>query len=376
MKFKMNNGYVETNGLPLGKGANFETYRGKLYNSTFEEGKSVILKIYAPNGFETEEIVKDEVIIGKRLLASQLVSDGFINKFQRTVDKLNDLKSLEEFSKIKDCIVDLYDVDAALIDEGFNEITSESDVKSIYGFRCFSIYYDDNFNHDDCIGYQEIGNPEDAIEISIEIAEIIKKLHAYGYFHRDIKPSNFLYKPSGAHGFTVKMLDTDTIIKASDFKKNNPYYSAAYFSPSEVYRGEYYFESDLFMLAAAFLNLLIGKSFYDIKTLSNNAFDFGAINIASLSIAELEEITKAHSFSKGFILKLNEIINKYLTNRHLSRRKYTVESFISDLQILYEIYTKSKAQPQLLIDGAIAKITEFEYNEMFVASVKTSENEN
>lgn len=376
MKFKMNNGYVETNGLPLGKGANFETYRGKLYNSTFEEGKSVILKIYAPNGFETEEIVKDEVIIGKRLLASQLVSDGFINKFQRTVDKLNDLKSLEEFSKIKDCIVDLYDIDAALIDEDFNEITSESDVKSIYGFRCFSIYYDDNFNHDDCIGYQEIGNPEDAIEISIEIAEIIKKLHAYGYFHRDIKPSNFLYKPSGAHGFTVKMLDTDTIIKASDFKKNNPYYSAAYFSPSEVYRGEYYFESDLFMLAAAFLNLLIGKSFYDIKTLSNNAFDFGAINIASLSIAELEEITKAHGFSKGFILKLNEIINKYLTNRHLSRRKYTVENFISDLQILYEIYTKSKAQPQLLIDGAIAQITEFEYNEMFVASVKTSENEN
>lgn len=385
MRYRFKNGYVLVDDAPLGEGASFVSYRGILFNDTFSEGKNVILKEYAPTKsfnqkYETSDRIErlenttDEEIVCKEILPAN--KEKFLRQFQNLNAILSNVKELQKNKAIRDDIVDCYDEDIQLFDEALKPVTSldvydPASVSKVKYYRGLSIYYDDDFTPDGVL--RDIFGIEDVLRILTEISMIIKRLHTEGFLHRDIKINNFLYKKK-SDSFTVKMFDTDSIVFAN---KVSGICTSAPYSPSEAYRGEYYPQTDIYMLGATLFMMLLGedsKKFIRLSYDDISGEQYRYICYEDLfSESNIDILIDKYQCTEGFLKRLRKIFSKSLANAYRDRYN-CVDGFIEDLKILLDIYNHKGVHPEVILNSAneMAESPDFlkEYDENLLCEVE------
>lgn len=370
MRYKFNDGYVLTEEEPLGSGANFVSYRGILINDTFPNGKNVVLKEYIPTKnlinkryqtinkcidirMNNSEIISDEKeIYCKEIMVAD--KEMFLRQFRTLPLIVNNIKKLQNNELIRDDIVDYYSDDFQLFDEKLKPIenldmTDYESVRNVKYYRGLSIFYDDNFSPDGILS--DVSEIEDILSILIGISEIISRLHKEKLFHRDIKINNFLYKKRN-DTFIVKMLDTDSITdQIKSVCSSEPY------SPIEAYRGEYYYQSDIYMLGVTLFKMILGKD-SDLFTHYSNDERTGEqhkyiIYEDLFSQQNIHLLIEKYHCTRGFLNRLSKIFNKSLANAYRNRYD-SVEKFVEDLKVLLDIYNHKGVHPEVMLDRGIA----------------------
>ncbi len=380
MKFKYKNGYICVDNESIGRGANYVTYRGTLYDDNFD-GKKVILKVFEPIGFATEYVYNDNCITAIKILPAQTSnSASFLKKYISMERSIRNLARLQRMPALRKHIVDIYGFDNCLFDINNNSITidyAESDCKSIGSYKAFSIYFDDDF--DNGIEYENYHHfkfdaIEDIIDVVIKMAEIIRVLHRKNLIHRDIKPSNFLYnidRVDNSKQFNIKMLDTDTITKLASGKFSK-ISSSEPFAPSEAYDGLYDKSTDVYMLVTTLISLLFSSS--EIYMLCETEKNFKIYNYNNIITDDSCEFLKEkYNCSQGFINKLSDIISYSLSDSFY--RCSSVDRLIRDLSILREIHENKGIHPEVIRDNAEKIIKDFnlDIDEDLFADVSVSE---
>ncbi len=107
-----------------------------------------------------------------------------------------------------------------------------------------------------------------AIQLLLEISDVLICIHTEGYFHRDIKPSNIMVLPDN----TIGLIDFGGVRKVSDTYMVNMslgrYMTQLHtpdFSPPEQLEGRAVPQSDFFALGRTFIYALTAKELYKLK---------------------------------------------------------------------------------------------------------------
>ena len=108
--------------------------------------------------------------------------------------------------------------------------------------------------------------PEEVIDLALQICGGLEHAHAAGLVHRDIKPQNLLLRPDG----TVKIADFG-IARAAETTRLTQIGSvlgtAAYLAPEQALGEEVTASADIYSLGCVLYELLTGRTPYVFKTL-------------------------------------------------------------------------------------------------------------
>ena len=347
------NAYAEVDAKPIGRGSNFITYRGEMFDSTFSKGKKVILKVFSPfigtnEEFEFKPITDNKgMIFAFQFLPAQKEQFFyiFIQKYIEMQCSFQRLQCLLKENTLRGNIVDLYDTYDCFFDAEFIELSvnrqsmeeylkgsSPSEVEKIDCFYSVSLYYDDNFDADSL--FETTNSITEILDIMIHSADIIQKLHSINVVHMDIKPSNFLYNRIeilGTHEISVKMLDTDTIVNDPNYNKQQ-LSTAEPFSPPEAYDGYYGKASDVYMLAASLVHWLFSEEIVLKSTYDENGHKL-------LNMDVLLEENNMYSLKDSLCPRRSE-------------RCGDVDCFKKDLSVLKDIFECRGIHPEIMLDKA------------------------
>ena len=108
-----------------------------------------------------------------------------------------------------------------------------------------------------------------AIQLLLEISDVLICIHTEGYFHRDIKPSNIMVLPDN----TIGLIDfggvrrvTDTYMVNMSLGRYMTQLHTPDFSPPEQLEGRAVPQSDFFALGRTFIYALTAKELYKLKS--------------------------------------------------------------------------------------------------------------
>lgn len=167
-------------------------------------------------------------------------------------------------------------------------------------------------------------NEQEAIKISIQVAEGLKHAHTNNIVHRDIKPHNILITEEG----NAKVTDFGIARAATSSTINNTSNvigSVHYFSPEQA-RGGYVDEkSDIYSLGIVMYEMITGIVPFD----ADNHISVAMKQIQEKPVAPSKKI-KNLQISKNY----EDIIMKCL-EKHQSFRYQSVEELISKLDSVY-----------------------------------------
>ncbi len=118
---------------------------------------------------------------------------------------------------------------------------------------------------------------DQALKISVQIADALDKAHRSGIVHRDLKPGNIMLTPSGAKlldfGLAKQTSPLATLATITSASPNSPITQQGtivgtfqYMSPEQVQGMELDGRSDIFSLGAVLYEMLTGKRAFEGKT--------------------------------------------------------------------------------------------------------------
>lgn len=177
---------------------------------------------------------------------------------------------------------------------------------------------------------------KEAIELLIEISEILEKIHSYSpqLIHGSLCPDNILISPdskvyllmNGVKKYNpVKNIENDT-----DFVREK-----SYTAPEQI-KGEYYPASDIYSLGLSIIYLLSHKEIFEIE--NKDYYNFRKyVNISDNFSLLLDKMTEA-DYHKRFqsISQLKEQLHALKEKSSLSLQKYDVRGLPDVLNFLQD----------------------------------------
>ena len=246
-------------------------------------------------------------IVALKVLRSEFVEDEeFLEKFK------NEAQSAASLTQQN--IVNIYDVGQ---DEGVHYIVME--------------YVEGKSLRDIIKSNKTIGESQ-ALDIARQIAMALSQAHKKHIIHRDIKPHNILVKEDG----TVKVVDfgiAKAVTSSTVTNMGSVIGSVHYFSPEQA-KGRYVDErSDLYSLGIVMYEMLVGRVPFKGES---------PVNIALQHINE--EVTFPDFIKNEISDDVKKLVLK-LTQKNQSRRYFTADELIKDMDMMQRNISPNFAQP-------------------------------
>lgn len=175
--------------------------------------------------------------------------------------------------------------------------------------------------------------PEEAIEIALQIAAGLQRAHDEGIIHRDIKPGNIIVTDRGE----VKIIDFGIAILAGQdrmTKTGTSLGTVAYMSPEQVQGKDINNRSDIWSLGVVLYEMLTGQLPY--------SGDNEAAIIYSIVNTEFEPISAS---GIDLSLPIQKVITKALA-KNIDERYPNIENMQADLQALEEVKSIPSSHPK------------------------------
>lgn len=149
-----------------------------------------------------------------------------------------------------------------------NNIVQAIDVGQAGGLYYFVMEYVEGKTLYDDLAKGKIFSEDDALGITIQVANALGHAHAVGMVHRDVKPKNIMINMEGIVKLADMGLARETSdIKAAESEKGKAFGTPYYIAPEQV-RGEVNIDgqADIYALGATLYHMVTGRVPFEAKT--------------------------------------------------------------------------------------------------------------
>ena len=188
---------------------------------------------------------------------------------QLSLDRMVAIKVLpRRFSEKSNYISRFYKEGKLAAKLNHNNIVQAIDVGEAGGLYYFVMEYVEGKTLYDDLSKGKVFSEEEALDITIQLANALKHAHSLEMIHRDVKPKNVMITNEGV----VKLADMGlaretTDIEAAESEKGKAFGTPFYIAPEQI-RGELKIDgrADLYSLGATLFHMVTGRVPFQAKT--------------------------------------------------------------------------------------------------------------
>lgn len=174
-------------------------------------------------------------------------------------------------------------------------------------------------------------DPNEAINITVQVCDGLSHAHQHGIIHRDVKAQNIMRSVDGRYKVTDFGISFFSNMSTSLTQTGTVMGSAHYFSPEQASGGKVTFASDLYSVGVLLFLLVTGR------------FPFDADNSVSIAVKHLQEpVPDPRKFNPKIPIALSQLILKAMEKQ--PEKRFQTAKEMKDALIAVQCELKGKEE--------------------------------
>lgn len=244
---------------------------------------------------------------------------------QLSLDRTVAVKVLpKRFSENPDYVNRFYKEGKAAAKLNHNNIVQAIDVGEAGGYHYFVMEYVEGKTIYDDLAAGKIFSEDEAIDITLQVADALKHAHAKGLIHRDVKPKNVMINKSGITKLADMGLARETSdVAAAESEAGKAFGTPYYIAPEQI-RGELDIDcrADIYSLGCTLYHMITGR------------VPFMADNPSDVMRKHLKEpLTPPDHINTALSAGIAEVVETSMAKNRKDRYQ-TVDEMMEDLEAI------------------------------------------